>query len=218
MAIDKRFIKYLPGTIGVVLILVISGVVLFTVRGWIMDKPDTRSKKVIQQITILQPPPPKLEKPPPPPEMERTEMDLAEPDQVMDDDMPDVADDQALGDLGLDAEGVGGSDGFGLVGRKGGRGLMDGGPFGFYAGLLKEELHKSLYEHEEIRKETYSITVKVWINKRGKVTKVKMLDATGNKKIDKAIMLALNSAGSLSEAPPEQMPQPVMLRITSRTP
>ncbi|WP_052700215.1 hypothetical protein [Methylocucumis oryzae] len=88
--------------------------------------------------SIAPPPPPKVEKPPEPEVKNEVEQPEPEPEEPL----PDVADEPPPGDLGLDAEGTAGSDGFGLAARKGGRGLLGGGgggdPYAWYGGLIKK--------------------------------------------------------------------------------
>src|SRR5215831_16348542 len=101
-------------------------------------------KKLVQEIKVIRPPPPEqLPPPPPPPPEEKVEVNdpPPEPDPVANNEPPP-------GDLGLDAEGGAGSDGFGLVGRKGGRDLLGSGgsAFAWYAGLLKNEILDQLQD------------------------------------------------------------------------
>src|SRR5262245_32752854 len=82
------------------------------------------AKKVVQVQVFRPPPPPPPEVEPPPPEI-KEEVDVPEPEPVVD--SPEVPDVPPGEQLGLDAEGVAGADAFGLVGRKGGRDLLAGG-------------------------------------------------------------------------------------------
>jgi len=52
---------------------------------------------------------------------------IEEPEPEPEEPLPDVPDEKPAGDTGLDAEGTAGSDAFGLVGRKGGKGLLGEG-------------------------------------------------------------------------------------------
>src|SRR5262245_757872 len=80
-------------------------------------------KKLVQEIKVIRPPPPE-ELPPPPPPPPEEEVDLNEPEPQPD---PVASNEPPPGNLGLDAEGSAGSDGFGLMGRKGGRDLLGSG-------------------------------------------------------------------------------------------
>ncbi|MEQ8663662.1 MAG: TonB-dependent receptor, partial [Gammaproteobacteria bacterium] len=105
----------------------------------------------VQQISIVQPPPPPPPPPqveePPPPEMEEVEVPEPEPEPIADD---APADEPLPGDdLGLDADGVAGADGFGLKARKGGRALIGGGDRNkWYAGVIQTDLQALLADIE----------------------------------------------------------------------
>lgn len=174
----------------------------------------------VQQISIVQPPPPpppppKMEEPPPP-EMEEVDIQEPEPEPIADD---APADEPLPGDdLGLDADGVAGSDGFGLKARKGGRALIGGGDRNkWYAGLIQAELQAMLAGIDEIRRGRYNVTLRIWIDAEGRVEKAEVLRGTGDSALDGSIREALVSGAPLSRAPPEDLPQPVRLRISSRS-
>src|SRR5512134_2417325 len=106
---------------GIVLGAVGLGIVAGAARAILSDKP-APAKMVVQEVKILRapPPPPPEEPPPPPPE----EVDVPEPEPQPE---PTPSDEPPPGELGLDAEGAAGSDGFGLAARPGGRDLVGSG-------------------------------------------------------------------------------------------
>jgi protein TonB len=174
----------------------------------------------VQQISIVQPPPP----PPPPPEME--EPPPPEPEQEVDVPEPEpepVAQDESNEpppgeDLGLDAEGVAGSDGFGLRAKKGGRGLIGGGDANrWYAGVVQTDLQRMLSEIDELRRGRYTVVVRIWVDEDGRLTKTEVVGSSGDTERDRAIERALEGGARFSQSPPEDMPQPIKLRISSRT-
>ena len=196
--------------IGLPLLLVAVGIVAFATQFLGQDaKPQ---KKVVQvQLFRPPPPPPKIEEPPPPPPPE--EVKLPDPEPVAD--APDVPD--MPGPLGLDADGVAGSDAFGLVGRHGGNDLIGGdGRYRSYANRVKDAVLDYLTSRDDIRKESYSITVRVWIGADGRVGRYEIVGSSGDHKLDQALQLALSEMNDVGGAPPEGMPQPVRLRIKSR--
>jgi len=152
--------RYLPAIIGAVIVLSVAGLVSWMIVSF-MDSGGAPPKKTVQEITLLAPPPPpppppKIEEPPPEPEIEE-EVEVPEPETL--EELPDPGDQPPPGDaLGVDADGGAGSDGFGLVGRKGGRSLLSGG-HAWYAKQLQEDVHESLYQYREIRSQAYSIVV-----------------------------------------------------------
>jgi protein TonB len=173
------------------------------------------TKKLLQQVQIIRPPPPAETPPPPPPEPE--EVDVPEPEEPE----PELADDQpAAGDqLGIDAEGVAGADGFGLLGRKGGRDLLGAGSsdqYNWYGQILKSDLIDKLAEMRDIRRDRYSVTVRLWLAPDGRIQRFKVANSTGDAQLDRDLLAALESLGRVSELPPAGLPQPVRLRIVSR--
>lgn len=175
----------------------------------------TRPKTVVHEVKLIRPPPPppKVEEPPPPPEAEK--VDVPEPDKPD----PTPSDDPPPGEqLGLDAEGVAGGDGFGLVGRKGGRDLLAGAgsAFTWYAGLLKSEIVEQLQQEKRARNGTYSVVVKIWVRGDGTIQQIRLAQSSGDRERDSAIETALSRIARISQGPPDDMPQPISLRIVSR--
>jgi protein TonB len=215
---NKRLLRYIPAIVGVLAVGgVASGMVL--VIQHLLDKPP-QTKKFVQQISLIKPPPPppKIEKPPEP---EVEEVKIEEPEQP-DQEMPETADDlPPAGDLlGLDADGVAGLDAFGLLGKKGGRGLLQGTEgdreFTWYANRIQDDIYNWLSEKDEIRKQRYSIVVDLWINQDGSIRDFELVESSGNKKIDKQLAMAFSQMGQFSERPPTNIPQPIKVKINSR--
>ena len=203
----------------VILVLAGAGLLVYLIQDWLAGAPP-KPKQTVQQISLVKPPPPppppKIEKPPPPKMKE--EVEVPEPEAVPED-LPEMpSDEPPAGDLlGLDAEGGAGGDAFGLIGRKGGRGLLsDGRRVGWYAGILKEHILDTLSATPGVRDRGYSVTVKVWIDDSGRIQNYEILSSSGDSDTDEALRIAFSSMASLSEPPPEDMPQPVRLRVTSR--
>jgi TonB family protein len=216
----RRLLKALPALV-IVLVLLGAGFLVYLLRGLLAGSPPA-PKQTVQQISLVQPPPPppppKVEKPPEPEMKEEVPEPEPEPEEVPEE-LPDLVNDEPpAGDLlGLDAEGGAGGDGFGLIGRKGGRGLLsDGSRFGSYAGLIKEDIVDALSAASGVRDHGYSVLVKLWIDQSGRVERYELLSSTGDRKTDESLRLAFSSLPRLSQPPPEDMPQPVKLRVTSR--
>jgi len=207
-------LKHLPVAIGVLIVL---GVVLGLVRlvSGMKDQSDTPKREVPQVVKIIRPPPDVPPPPPPPPE-EKVEEPLPQdtPDPEPVDEAPPGA------ELGLDAEGVAGGDAFGLAARRGGADIIGGGggaAFAWYTGLIKDGILDALSEDERVRKGNYKLTVRVWLAQDGRVERISLVDSTGNAQLDAAVEQALGRMSRVREAPPLEMPQPVTLRIVSRS-
>ena len=174
------------------------------------------AKKVVQEIRVIRPPPPPPDAPPPPPPPPEEKVDVHDPEPQPD---PTPSDEPPPAEqLGLDAEGGAGSDGFGLVGRKGGRDLLasGGSAYAWYAGLLKNEIVDRLQDAATVRKGSYTVLVKLWVRADGTIDRVVLAQSSGDRSRDQAIESALERIGRISQAPPADMPQPVSLRIVSR--
>ncbi len=212
----RRWLRNLLIAFGVVLVL---GLIVSVVMSF-LGKSGKARKAPVQQIAILRPPPP----PPPPkqeekpPELKKEEVKIPPPPQEQ---APKDADAKAPGkDLGLDAEGGAGGDGFGLVGKKGGRDLIggDGGArsrFAFYTNMLQQQIQEELSRDKRLRGGGYRAVVRIWLGGDGRVQKVDLSGSTGDADLDGNIRNALAGI-TLTQPPPQDMPQPVRLRISSR--
>lgn len=210
----RRWVRSAPLMIAILFTTTLGSAAVYYISQFISSPPPV-PKKVVQTVQLIRPPPPppQIEKPPEPPKVE--EEKIPEPEQP-----PDTpSNDPPPGDrLGLDTEGGAGSDAFGLVGNKGGRGLLASGGdrFAWYAGTLKDDLLGFLSEHPDIRKRAYSVNVRLWLDGTGGVTRVALSSSTGDHDLDRELQTLLGSMEKVAQAPPADMPQPVQIRIVSR--
>jgi periplasmic protein TonB len=182
------------------------------------------AKRQIVQISLLRPPPPAP--PPPPPEQkppepqvkEEVKLEQPEPDPAQPDAPPPGE------QLGLDANGSGEGDGFGLAAKKGGRdittiggeGGSNHGQFAGFAGMVQAHLQEQFQKNNKLRSANYRVVLRVWFGHDGRIERYELTDSTGNPEIDKNLRLALDGMPRLRQPPPESMPQPLKLRLTSR--
>ncbi len=217
---SKKYIwlRRLPVLLGV-------GFSLLLVLGiWLLkdkfQKPP-QTKKVVQHITMIQPPPP----PPPPPEVKPPEPEVEEEKIEEPEPEPEPAPDDAAEpvgeELGLDADGSAGADGFGLAARKGGASLLGGGnAIVWYGGQIKRQLEEalqSLLAGTAAMKNDYSVVLSVWVGVDGRISRSELVSGSGKPDVDRALRDALpRLRASIGKAPPENMPQPVKIRLRSR--
>lgn len=217
----KSFRRWLPALVVVIGLVLVSALIWMAIKEFAIPS-HGKKKRVIQEISLLKPPPP-----PPPPKVEpppkqeiQEKMDVPKPDQ-----QPDKpADAPPPGpDLGVDAEGGAGGDGFGLVGKKGGGDLIGGGGgggigsrFAWYGALIKDRIQEAVAKDKKLREADYRVMVNVWVDAGGAVTRTELLSSTGNAELDSALKLALRNLPPLREGAPGDMPQPIKLRITAR--
>lgn len=215
MANKHRWQRYVPLLAGTVIVLVVGVLLILFVRNLMSQKPEGPTRQVAQTVKIVRPPPPEEPPPPPPPPPEEKleePLEQQEPEQAPNEAAP-------AEQLGLDAEGAAGGDGFGLAARKGGRDLVGSGTgaFVWYTNLLKDSIQQTLSEDERVRKGSYQVLVRVWLDSEGRVERITLAGTSGNRDLDGAIETALARLGRVREAPPLEMPQPITLRIVSRS-
>lgn len=208
--------RHLPKLLGTAVVVAVGVGVILLISHFMNAEPAV-PKKHVQSITLLKPPPP-----PPPPKIERPpepevkkDVDIPEPEQL--EDLPDPGDEPPAGDLlGLDAEGGAGGDAFGLIGRKGGRGLLSGDPYLVYASQLQKRIEDALLDNDSIRKRSYSVVARIWVGPNGGIQRAELSSTSGDDVIDDKLVDVINGMQALASNPPEGMPQPIKLRITSR--
>lgn len=193
--------------LAVVLILLLTGGVYGIMRT-VLSAPPPKMRQVVQQISLLPPPPPPPVEQPPQPEV-KDEAPMPDPTPVTKNDAPPP------GNLGLDADGSAGSDGFQLQARRGGRDLLDaGGPFGWFSNRIQESIYKALSANKTIRGVNYDVNLNLWLNHDGSIKRVELVDSTGNPTLDRSLKLAVIEVGSIGDELPQDMPQPVRLKIS----
>jgi periplasmic protein TonB len=218
---NYAWLRSMPVLLGITFSLVIL-VAVFLLKDKFQKPP--HSKKVVQQITVIQPPPPPPlpEQKPLEPEIKEEKIEEPEPEQEPEP-VPEVANEPPAEELGLDADGAAGSDGFGLAARKGGRSLL-GGSGGstilWYGGQIKrlfEDELQNLLADTEAMKVSYAVVVNVWVGQDGRITRSELSSGSGKLDVDQAIRTALPKLHlGFGKSPPENMPQPIKIRLTSR--
>lgn len=191
--------------LGAVVVLFLAGIIAVARVVMTDVSPPPR---VVHTVSLLPPPPPQIEEKPPEPEIK--EVNIPEP-QPLDQDEP-----AASADLGVDADGTGSGDGFGLRAKKGGRDLLEGGPFGWYGSLLGADIQDSLAARKRLRQVKYTAVLDLWISRDGRIEKVELVRTSGNRDLDTTLRMAVAEIGKVREPPPAEMPQPVRVQVTSR--
>lgn len=196
-----------------VLVLLAGGYGVFRVVTG--DSPRKRVMDTVAIKLVQPPPPPKVEPPPEPPKM--VEEQKIEP--PVDKPMDSPKDEPPPGPLALDAKGGPGGDAFGLGGKAGGADFLNGGGgtrFGHFAILMQDRISKSLHDDEKLNAEKFRVTLKVWLSDLGKIQRVQVLHTTGDSNTDSRIEQVIGTMPTLPEAPPKDMPQPIVVRIGAR--
>lgn len=218
MSVKTRLPRLMP-LLGVAAVVSFTAAVVLAIQAFVLD-PGPAPKKNVQQVTLIQPPPPppppKVEEPPP---QMKEEVKLDEPEEMPDevpDEVPEALADAPVGDdLGLDADGSGDGDAFGLIGKKGGRGFLEGGVAAWYKGIVQQELRDLLYERvEQLKALRYSVRVQIQLEPDGRFTLLAMEGSTGDAEMD-ALLRGVLAKGHLRERPPEHLAGLMRVQINS---
>lgn len=128
------------------------------------------------------------------------------------------------GPLGLDAQGTGPGDGFGLAGRLGGRDITTIGGGGAGASQLSRTMYgngaarfiaQELARDPKLKTAAYRIEVRIWIRADGHFEREEIVRGTGDPQVDALIRDGLAHLSPYRQPMPENTPQPLLIRVTS---
>lgn len=202
---------------------------------WIWSSMDGRSgvarpQRAAPTVDLLPPPPPP---PPPPPDEikppEPTEAPSPDPTPTP---SPDPTP-EAPAPMSINAPATAGSDAFGMragsgggmgspgstgtcVGPNCGRGAGGGGiSDSFYRQYLSSALQNALRRDKAINRERFTMTVLIWVDSAGRVTRAEPVNGTGDGALDQKVIASLRTVASLRAPQPEiQFPQRTIVRGT----
>jgi protein TonB len=166
---------------------------------------------MVQQITVLTPPPP----PPPPPPQEQIEEPEVQEEPIKDETQAppdDAAEQSPAQDLGVDAEGGAGGDSFGLVGRKGGQGLLGGGG---YEQHVRQEINEFILEDARLKRMDYVAVLTLKIGDGGEFEQFEVEIVNGNTEAADIIRKILRDKRKLAKPRPLEAASVVKLRVKS---
>jgi protein TonB len=220
----KRWIGRIALITGGLLVLVLLALFIRHMISGTHEK-----KHYVSEISLIKPPPPppppKEDKPPPEPvKREEVKIDQPKPEQAPE---PKSADNKPAGkDLGVDADGSGSGDGFGLVGNRGGTDLLATGggsgggsraQFSVFTSSAQQILLEEIKKHLKLKNRAYRANYKIWLDSEGNIKRFE-LTPTGTADIDDDLRTALAEVRGLNLAPPADMPQPLRFQFTARSP
>jgi outer membrane biosynthesis protein TonB len=206
--------------------------VIATVVGFFVLGDDTPPPKRVQEITIVSITPPPPPPPPPPPEVKPPEPEMIKQEPIVDPQVKEEAkteepkeappdDAPPPGPLGLDAAADGPGDSFNLAGRPGGNGLLNGGGgggsrWGYYSAMVQQQIEAALRANPKTRNSVGQVQVRLWADNTGRVTRVQIVSFTGDADVDSIIRGEVLPGLALRDPPPNDMPMPIVTRITLR--
>jgi protein TonB len=89
--------------------------------------------------------------------------------------------------------------------------------FAWYTGLIKDKMEEAIAKDKDLASGSYKVIVKVWVAANGRIQKYELVSSTGDAQKDLLVKKALDDMPPFSEGPPGDMPQPVKLKVTSRS-
>jgi outer membrane biosynthesis protein TonB len=227
----KKNIKPMIWCTATVLSIFILFGIISVVKALISDDATKRKRRVHMVQLMKPPPPPKIKEKPPEPKIEEKKQEIEEPEEKEPEPEPtnDNADDEPPpgDDLGLDADGTGGADGFGLKARKGGRSLIGGGlgtaalmrKYGWYTRIIQDELRKKINQYMDdnggIPEGDLNAVIQIKLDETGKIIQFNLFGSTGNQTMDSAVEQVL-AVARISEPPPRHMPRTIKLKIAAK--
>ncbi len=207
-------------------VVLLGGIALY----YLMPKGESRvaAPPTMTVVNIAPPPPPPRPTPvptPPPPERETP----PDPDQQMieQEPVPEEAAEPANDDppdepLGTGIQGDGPPDGFGLgtrgggsIGGKGGQG-GGGSKYGRYAAMVQNRVAEAMRRNPKTRNASMRLEVRIWPDNTGRITRAELAGTTGTAALDQAIREEILTGLRLEDAPPADMPRPIVLRLTAK--
>ncbi|MDB5716500.1 MAG: Outer rane transport energization protein TonB [Sphingomonadales bacterium] len=216
--------------------LAVVGVMVGGVWFMLGSSDDTPPPKQLRELTVvnivLPPPPP----PPPPPMIEQpkvidqpkmVEQELPEDQPVekpVDEPVKDAKNQEPPGPLALDAKATGPGDLFNLGSKVGGspyggRGGGSGGSrWGWYASIVQVQIEAALRSNEKTKNAVMQLQVRLWADSTGRISRVELVSSSGNAEVDAAIRNEVLGRLTLREPPPNDMPMPMVTRVTARRP
>ena len=219
---NSRLRLVLLGVVGAVAVaLLVYGV--YSMLSKQSDAPRKAPKISLIPVAPPPPPPPPKEekKPEPPKEQKEEKREQVEPPK----DAPPAP---ASQDLKMDGPAGDGPSAFSAgkvtnedlssVGKASGPVAATSGlfnPFVNYGNLLKGELQRKLSRNKDIRANAYSVEVHVWVGKDGALIRHELAKGTGDAELDAQINQAIASVGTFTQQPPEKMPMPIRLLIST---
>jgi periplasmic protein TonB len=185
--------------------------------------------KLLPPVSTPTPPPPTQQATPRPQEQMIEQKQMVEPETKPHhpDEKPKENNKKQAppGPLGVNAKGEGRGDAFGLVGRPGGNGLLNGGGggggtrFGWYAAQVQARIEEALRQNNKTKTASISgIRIRIWADNTARVTRAQLVGSTGDPSLDSAITNEVLNGLQLNEPPPSDMPMPIVLRVTAKRP
>jgi TonB family protein len=122
----------------------------------------------------------------------------------------------------LDAKAEGPGDAFALGGKPGGGDFLGGGggggggsKYGWYAAMIQGHVQRSVQSQPNLQRTRYRVSVEIWLSADGTPQRVELISSTGAAELDQKLREALLRMSRMPQPPPSDLPQPVVLQVSS---
>jgi type IV secretory pathway VirB10-like protein len=208
--------------VGVVVLLAIGTAgVLLKMYGKV--PPPRKPEEIVihlQPPPPLPPPPPPPPLPPPPPQPKMVEQPpVLKPEEKPKDEPKNP--DKPPGPPTPAASGPPSDFGLGGAGGSGGGGDGGGGGgsrWGWYAGEVQARIAEALRENDKTKDAKLRIKVHIWADNTGRITRATLSGSSGDPSLDDALKNQVLTGLALPEAPPSDMPMPIVMMINEERP
>ena len=214
MPTAKRSLRNrLPLIGGLLFMALFTAAVIWGVMHFIQgsDKPEPPK---IQTISLVKPPPPKPpeEKPPEPQKIDKPkeEVKLDQPQPLQPEAPPPTPGGIPDGPAGGMATDLAAGSGIGIGG-----GSVGNERRSWYSNMISRQLEDELRRAKRLQGKDYRVVAQIWFNPSGGVSRVQLDQGTGDSALDEALRQEILQT-SLRDPLPDDIPQPVRLRVVSR--
>ncbi|HEY9146233.1 MAG TPA: energy transducer TonB [Thiobacillus sp.] len=203
----------LPLIGGLLFMALFTAAVIWGVMHFIngSDRPEPPK---IQTISLVRPPPPKPpeEKPPEPQKIDKPkeEVKLDQPQPPQPEAPPPPPGGIPDGPAGGMATDLAAGSGIGIGGGGAGDERRS-----WYSNMISRQLEDELRRAKALQGKDYKVVAQIWFNPAGAVSRVQLDKGTGDSALDEALRQEILRV-SLRDPLPDDIPQPVRLRVVSR--
>jgi periplasmic protein TonB len=220
---EKRGFAARYGFVIGIVVVGLVGAILFNKMFQGQQSAPVRKAQEMVMIKPTPPPPP----PPPPPQtpQETPKEQMMEQTPVDEQEAKPEPTEAPAAALGTNVQGNGPADGFGLSGNKSGAsggggngGRANASRFGWYASQVIRAFTDALSQNPKTRNASFNVKVRIWSDVTGRVQRARLVESTGDARVDEALKNEILNGFQLKEPPPEGMPMPIVMRLAARRP
>ena len=90
-----------------------------------------------------------------------------------------------------------------------------GSKFGSYAALIQSHIQQQLQKKKPLQSARWKLGVQIWLSPEGQPQRVELIGSTGTPDTDRNLRDTLLKMARVPQIPPSDLPQPVVLQVSS---